>query len=54
MAKDKEEPKENEDRITFGKKHKGELVSNVIKTDAPYIRWAVEKGLLILPKFLKL
>lgn len=53
MAKDKEEPKDNE-KITFGKKHKGELVSNVIKTDAPYIRWAVEKGLLILPKFLKL
>jgi len=53
MANDNKD-KEETDRITFGKKHKGELVSNVIKTDASYIKWAVEKGLIKLPKYLKL
>jgi hypothetical protein len=48
------EKNDDELRFNFGTKHKGELISNVIKTDAPYVRWAVGKGLIKLPKFLKL
>ena len=40
-------------RILFGK-HKGQLLSNVVKTDPNYIKWAVNKGLITLPKTLKI
>ena len=42
------------DRINFGIKHRGKLISDVIKIDPDYIKWAVKKKLLILPKYLKL
>lgn len=45
--------KDNEIRLTFGK-YKGLLLSNVIKIDPNYIKWAVNKSLIKLPKSLKL
>jgi hypothetical protein len=42
-------------RILFGKKHKGKLITDVIKTDPNYIKWAVEKKLIKeLPKNVKI
>jgi len=42
-----------ENTINFGK-YKDRLISDIIKIDPKYIRWAVNKQLLILPKYLKL
>jgi hypothetical protein len=47
----------NEDkkpRINFGLKYRGRLVSDIIRIDPAFIKWAVEKGLLVLPNHLKL
>ena len=41
------------DRLTFGK-YRNRLISDIIKIDFDYIRWAVKKKLIILPKYLKL
>ena len=45
--------KNNEIRLGFGK-YKGMLLFNILKTDPDYIKWAVSKSLIKLPKSLKL
>lgn len=40
-------------RLTFGK-YKNHLVENIIKIDEKYIKWLIEKKLIVLPKNLKL
>ena len=41
-------------RIKFGTKYKGRLVSDIIKIDPDYIKWCIKKKLITLPKHLKL
>jgi len=40
-------------RILFGK-YKNKLVTDIIKIDPKYIKWAVKKKLIQLPKNIKL
>ena len=40
-------------KLTFGK-YKNRLISDIIKIAPNYIKWAVNKSLISLPKHLKL
>ena len=40
-------------RLTFGR-YKFRLISEILKTDPDYVKWTVKKGLIKLPKYLKL
>lgn len=39
------------ERFTFGK-YKGRLISDVCILDSDYVKWAVKKKLIVLPKYI--